>query len=216
MKLMKKISIMIVDDHCIIREAISSLLSQQENFEVLGQTGNAETVIDLAIEKRPDIVLLDINMSPVNGFDMIKLIRKHSPLTRIIGLSMHSQPAFVKKMFRLGAKGYITKNSGATEMTKAIMEVYNGNHFVCNEIKNNLSDQVLGDDENTVNFNKLSGREVEVIKYLKDGQSSKEIAAGLKISFKTVEVHRHHILKKLNMKNTVSVINYLSSLAFEF
>jgi DNA-binding NarL/FixJ family response regulator len=213
---MKKISIMIVDDHSMIREAISSLLSQQENFEVLGQTGNAETVIAIVIEKRPDIVLLDINMYPVNGYDMVKLIRKHSPLTKIIGLSMHSRPAYVKKMFRLGAKGYLTKNSSATEMTKAITEVYNGNHFICAEIKNTLSEQMLCGDEDKADFNKLSGREVEVVRYLKDGQSSKEIAGELKISFKTVEVHRHNILKKLNLKNTVSVINYLNSLAFEF
>jgi|HubBroStandDraft_6_1064221.scaffolds.fasta_scaffold380428_2 two-component system invasion response regulator UvrY len=213
---MKTISIMIVDDHSILREALSSLLSQHENFEVLAQTGDAETVVEISIEKRPDIVLLDINMYPVNGFDMIKLIRKHSPLSSIICLSMHSTLVNVKKMLSLGAKGYLTKNSSATEMIKGIIEVYQGNRFVCSEIKNNLTKQVLYGEDVKDNINQLSQREIEVIKYLKEGQSSKQIATELKISYKTVEAHRHHILKKLNLKNTIGVVHYLSSLAYEF
>jgi DNA-binding NarL/FixJ family response regulator len=213
---MKKISIMIIDDHNIIREAISSLINLQDNMEVVAHSGDSESIINYAKDKRPDIALLDINMSPVDGFEMIKLIRKHSPLTKIIGLSMHSQPAYVKKLFRLGARGYLTKNSDSSEMIKAIMDVYEGNPFICSEIKNNLTNQMLGGEEEKSFINQLSERELQIIKHLKNGQSSKEIAADLKICCKTVEVHRHHILKKLNLKNTVAVINYLSSVAYDF
>jgi DNA-binding NarL/FixJ family response regulator len=213
---MKKISIMIVDDHSLIREAFSCMLKQQENFDVVAITGDSERVVELAREKRPDILLLDINMTPCNGFDMIKILRKNSPLTKIIGLSMHALPSYAKKMIRLGARGYLTKNSAATEMTEAISQVHAGNTFICTEVKNILSDQAFSGEEDKADINVLSGREIEVVKFLKKGQSSKEIAGELKISCKTVEVHRHHILKKLKLKNTASVVSYLNTYAFDF
>ena len=117
---MKKISIMIVDDHSLIREAFSCMLNQQENFDVVAATGDGEQVIEIAREKRPDILFLDINMVPLSGFDIIKALRKNSPLTKIIGLSMHSLTTYVKKMLRLGARGYVTKNSTLAEMMEAI------------------------------------------------------------------------------------------------
>ncbi len=212
---MKKISIMIVDDHRLIREAFGCMLRQQENFDVVAATGNCEQAIEIAREQRPDILLLDINMTPLSGFDMIKLLRKNAPLTKIIGLSMHSLTTYVKKMLKMGAKGYLTKNSTAVEVTEAINQVYAGNTFICNEVKNILSGEILSDDDDKADINVLSDREIQVIKFLKYGQSSKQIAGELKISSKTVEVHRHHILKKLKLKNTASVVNYLNSYAFD-
>jgi two-component system, NarL family, invasion response regulator UvrY len=155
--------------------------------------------------------LLDINMTPLNGFDVLKMIRKLSPGSKVIAVSMHSQPAYAKKMLRLGAKGYVTKNSPRQEMVDAIMDVYNGNTYICQEVKNILSDQMLGEDEAAVGLNQLSEREIEVINQIRDGLSSKEIADRLGISIKTVEVHRHNILKKLKVKNTASLINYINS-----
>jgi two-component system invasion response regulator UvrY len=213
---MKKISIMIVDDHSLIREAFSCMLMQQENFEVIATTGDSGQVIELAREKRPDILLLDINMGACSGFDIIKIVRKNSPLTKIIGLSMHTLPSYVKKMLRLGARGYLTKNSTAAEMAEAINQVHAGNTFICTEVKNILSDQAFSGEEDKADINVLSGREIEVVKFLKEGQSSKQIAGELKISCKTVEVHRHHILKKLKLKNTASVVSYLNTYAFDF
>ena len=140
---MNKISIMIVDDHNLLREAFGNLLSQEENFEVTAITGDGENVVKLAQEKRPDILFLDINMSPLTGFDIIKLLRKNSPLTKVIALSVHSQPTYVKKMLRLGAKGYLTKNSTGAEMAEAIRQVYAGNIFICSEVKNILSEQIF-------------------------------------------------------------------------
>jgi DNA-binding NarL/FixJ family response regulator len=119
-------------------------------------------------------------------------------------------------MLRLGAKGYLTKNSSGAEMAEAIRQVYAGNIFICSEVKNILSEQIFSGGENKVDINLLSERELEIIGFLKNGQSSKQIAGELNISSKTVEVHRHHILKKLKLKNTVSVISYLNSFAFDF
>ncbi|HUR11940.1 MAG TPA: response regulator transcription factor [Flavitalea sp.] len=208
---MGKISVMIVDDHTLIRETWSFLLGRNENFEVIAEVGDGQKAIDLARDKRPHIILLDINMSPLNGFDILKSIRKLSPGSKVIAVSMHSQPAYAKKMLRLGAKGYVTKNSPRQEMLDAMMEVYSGNVYICQEVKNILSDQMLGEEENAIGLNQLSEREIEVINQIRDGLSSKEIADKLGISIKTVEVHRHNILKKLKVKNTASLINYINS-----
>jgi DNA-binding NarL/FixJ family response regulator len=202
---------MIVDDHTLIRETWSFLLGRNENFEVIAELGDGQKAIDIARDKRPQIVLLDINMAPLNGFDVLKMIRKLSPGSKVIAVSMHSQPAYAKKMLRLGAKGYVTKNSPKQEMLDAISEVNKGNIYICQEVKNILSDQMLGEEDTAAGLNQLSEREIEVINQIRDGLSSKEIADKLGISIKTVEVHRHNILKKLKVKNTASLINYINS-----
>ncbi len=212
---MKKVSIMIVDDHTLIRETWSFLLGKNENFDVVAECGDGERAIELARDKRPDVVLLDINMAPMSGFDVLKMIRKYSPGSKIIGVSMHSQPAYAKKMLRLGAKGYVTKNSPRQEMLEAIAEVSKNQVYVCQEVKNILSDQMLNGDQVNPDINNLSDREMQIVRALKEGLSSKEIAAELSISLKTVEVHRHNILKKLKLKNTVSLINFINSQAFD-
>ena len=212
---MKKVSIMIVDDHTLIRETWSFLLGKNENFDVVAECGDGERAIELARDKRPDVVLLDINMAPMSGFDVLKMIRKYSPGSKIIGVSMHSQPAYAKKMLRLGAKGYVTKNSPRQEMLEAISEVSNNRVYICQEVKNILSDQLLNNDQVNPDINNLSDREMQIVRALKEGQSSKEIASDLNISLKTVEVHRHNILKKLKLKNTVSLINFINSQAFD-
>ena len=208
---MGKITVLIVDDHTLIRETWSFLLGRNENFEVIAEVGDGQKAIDIARDKRPNIVLLDINMTPLNGFDVLKMIRKQSPGSKVIAVSMHSQPAYAKKMLRMGAKGYITKNSPRQEMLDAIMDVYNGNTYICQEVKNILSDQMLNEEDTAAGLNQLSEREIEVINQIRDGLSSKESADRLAISIKTVEVHRHNILKKLKVKNTASLINYINS-----
>lgn len=212
---MKKVSIMIVDDHTLIRETWSFLLGKNENFDVVAECGDGERAIELARDKRPDVVLLDINMAPMSGFDVLKMIRKYSPGSKIIGVSMHSQPAYAKKMLRLGAKGYVTKNSPRQEMLEAIAEVSKNQVYVCQEVKNILSEQMLNGDAPNPDINNLSDREMQIVRALKEGLSSKEIASELNISLKTVEVHRHNILKKLKLKNTVSLINFINSQAFD-
>jgi len=212
---MKRVSIMIVDDHTLIRETWSFLLGKNENFEVVAECGDGERAVELARDKRPDVILLDINMAPMSGFDALKMIRKYSPGSKIIGVSMHSQPAYAKKMLRLGAKGYVTKNSPRQEMLEAISEVSNNQIYICQEVKNILSEQLLSGDHVDPDINNLSDREMQIVKALKEGHSSKEIASDMNISLKTVEVHRHNILKKLKLKNTVSLINFINSQAFD-
>ena len=206
---------MIVDDHTLIRETWSFLLSTVPDIEIVAESGDGQLAIEMAKNIRPDIVLLDINMEPVNGFEVLKKIRKLSPASKIIILSMRSEPAYAKKLLRLGAKGYVTKNSPRTEMLEAINEVRNGNSYVCQELKKSLSEQTVKDGPKGQGINSLSGRELQVLGLLSAGGSSKEIAAELGIAVKTIEVHRHNILSKLNLKNTISLINFINSHAVD-
>lgn len=210
---MEKISVLIADDHKLIRDTWSYILNNDSRFEVIAECGDSEQAVEAAKVKRPHIVLMDINMLPISGFEATERIRKVSPASKIIGVSMHSQPAYAKKMLQIGARGYVTKNSSKEEMMKAILEVHQGNRYVCEEIKNNISELVLEENKDVPNVNALTEREIQIINLIKDGQSSKEIAANLNISLKTVEVHRHNVLKKLKLKNSASLVNFINSTA---
>ena len=135
---MKKIRIAVVDDHKLMREMWSILFAANTTVELAGESGEFNDAIEMIKTQRPDIVLLDINLLESSGFDAIPLIRKFCPCTRIIGVSMHNKPAYAKKVLKLGAKGYITKNSSQEEMFKAIKEVMNGRLYICTEIKDSL------------------------------------------------------------------------------
>lgn len=203
---MKKISIIIIDDHALIREAWSMILAD-EKYEVVLTTGDGELAIKAIQEKKPDLVLLDINMSPLNGFEILEMIRGSSPKTKVIGVSAHSQPVYARKMMRAGAQGYITKNSTRVEFLQGIHEVLAGRKYICTEVKNLLTDNILDESGNEViQLNELTEKELEIIQYIKQGLSSKEIAAKMNIVKKTVEVHRHRIFRKLKVKNVVSLV----------
>jgi DNA-binding NarL/FixJ family response regulator len=210
---MEKISILIADDHKLIRETWSFILNNDARFAVVAECGDSEQAVEMARTKKPQIVLMDINMTPISGFEATERIRKVSPGSKVIGVSMHSQPAYAKKMLQIGARGYVTKNSSKEEMITAIMEVHAGKKYICDEIKNNISELVLEENKDVPNVNALTEREIQIINLIKEGQSSKEIALSLNISLKTVEVHRHNILKKLKLKNSASLVNFINNVA---
>ncbi len=208
---MSKINILIADDHKLIRETWSYILNSDSRFQVVGECGDAQEAVELARSKRPHVVLMDINMTPFSGLEATQRIRKISPGSKVIGVSMHSQPAYAKKMLQMGARGYVTKNSSKEEMIKAILEVNSGNKYICDEIKTIISEQLLEEKEDSPNINALTEREMQIINFIKEGLSSKEIATSLNISLKTVEVHRHNILKKLKLKNSASLVNFINT-----
>jgi DNA-binding NarL/FixJ family response regulator len=178
---------------------------------VVGSTGNGDEAINLAKTKKPRIVLMDINMSPVDGFETTKSIRTKSPDSRVIGVSMHAIPVYAKKMMQIGSMGYVTKNSSRSELIKAILEVDEGRKYICDEVKNILVEQQMDETSQPLDINSLSKREIEIVKLIKDGLTSKDIAPQLNISLKTVEVHRYNILKKLNVKNTAALVNLINA-----
>lgn len=208
---MHTIKIVIVEDQLLIRQAWINIFENDTKIKIVGESGRQDEAIKIIAEKRPDIVLLDINLEQGSGIDSIPHIRKISPGTRIIVVTMHSQPQYAKKMLKLGAKGYITKNSAIEEVHKAIDEVMQNRVYVCSEIKDILSNQILNSESAVPDIRALSVREMEIIKLITDGHSSKEISSMLHIGIRTVEVHRHNILKKLKLKNTASLINFVGN-----
>jgi DNA-binding NarL/FixJ family response regulator len=207
---MKKITILITEDHALIRETWGLILNNNPQFTVIGQCSSGEEAIEKSKSLHPDVVIMDINLPGMNGIEATQQIRKFSPGSKILGVSLHSQPAFARKMLQVGALGYITKNSTREEMFKAILEVAKGRKYISEEIKNILSDLLLKNENNKSGINSLSGRELEIIGHIKKGSSSKEIASALNISVKTIEVHRYNILKKLNLKNTASLVDFIN------
>ncbi len=205
----KKVRIIIADDHLLIAETWATLINLDPEFEVVKVYDNTKSMIDEITELRPDVVILDININPFSGIEATTMIKKLAPGTKIIGVSMHNQPSFAKKMIRNGATGYVTKNSSKLEMYDAIRSVMKGEKFICAEIQRNITNQLLVEEEDN-KLSKLTEREIEIIKLIKIGSTNKEIAETLFLSPRTVETHRARILKKLGLKNSLSLVKYIN------
>lgn len=206
---MERIRILIAEDHKLIRETWSSILSSNPLFEIVASTGDAGEAVSLSVDLTPDIVLMDISMVPFDGFEATQRIKNLSPRTRVIGLSMHSKASYVRKMIECGAKGYLTKNASKDEMYQAIVDVHGGHPFYCQDIKG-IANSPASEEEAEPDLTKLTARERQISQWVRDGYSSREIAEALQLSLKTVEVHRHNILKKLRIKNATSLVNLVN------
>src|SRR5436190_11091188 len=136
---MKKITMLLVDDHRLLRESWYSILNSDAHFRVVGDTGDGVEAINMAKNLEPDIVLMDINMGPVDGFEVTRQIYKSGSSSRVIGLTMYNNVISAKRLLTMGAMGYLTKNSSKEEMKEAIIEVNNGNKYICKEIKDVLA-----------------------------------------------------------------------------
>jgi two-component system invasion response regulator UvrY len=134
----EQIRIVIVDDHQQIRETWKLLLEHDKRFTVIAQCSNGAEAIEAAKNLVPHVILMDINMSPVNGFEATRKIRSQNPGVKIIGMSANNQPSYARNMLKLGAKGYVTKSSSKEEMAKAIIHVHNGGQYICEEVKNKM------------------------------------------------------------------------------
>lgn len=211
---MAAFSLLIIDDHALVGEAWSAILSTEKDLQVVAVTNGVEKSMEVLQQQRIDLVLLDVNMKPVSGFDMAQMIRKVSADTRILAVSMYDQPAIVKKMIRSGASGYISKNAPKSEMLQAIRGLLRGKTYISSDIQARMADELAdaATGANTIqNIEKLTDKEREIMHLVEQGFTSKEIAGKLTISFKTVQVHRHNILKKLNLKNTASLLHFLNA-----
>ena len=206
------IRILIADDHQLIRDAWTMILSRDRRFKIIGSSSDSTGTVKMCRKLKPDILLLDIYMTPLNGIETAKKIRRISPETGIIAVTMSNHPAYIKKMLILGALGYVTKNSPVTELKEAILAVSVGKKFICTEMKELLTASFTSSDNNSA-IQSLTGRELEIVRQIKAGHSSKEISTTLDISVKTVEVHRHNILKKLQVKNAVSLVHFIDKSA---
>lgn len=201
------IKVLIVDDHKLISEAWSSLLKDAPAIVVVGTADNEQGAYDSALSLRPDIILMDINLGSGSGIDAAVKINNSLPKSRVIGLSLHDDITYVKKFLSIGAKGYLTKNTTKSELIAAIHAVFNGEVYIALDIKDRYFTDLLNVN-NSAAKKELTLKEIEIVKLIAQGHTSKDIADKLFISARTVETHRHNILKKLSLPNAAQLSSW--------
>lgn len=205
----EKITILVADDHAIVREGLTVLIDAQKNLKVVGQASNGISAIKQYTKLKPDILLLDLAMPKMNGFTVIKKIKKRYKKSKIIILSMYSDEDSVENAFNNCVNGYLVKQSASSELIKAINVVANGELFISKDISN-LDIKILKDKSLYCHpiDSKLSKREKQILKMIARGSTSKEIGSELFISWKTVEKHRRNIMNKLKIHNIAGLTRY--------
>lgn len=202
-----QIKILLVDDHNLVTEAWTALLNLSPEILVLGSTDTADKALEMCLSHRPDVVLMDINLKEGSGLDATEKICNALPKTKVIGLSLHDNVSIVKRIISLGALGYVGKNATKRELIEAIKTVHNGEKYIAESIKNKFFlDNVFRDEEKS--DEDLTFKEIEIVKLIADGLTSKDIASKIFISPRTVDTHRHNILKKLKLQNAAQLSSW--------
>lgn len=203
---------MVVDDHAIVREGIVSMLEGQPNFEIIGEASNGEEAIELVTVYKPDVILMDIMMTGINGIETTRRILEKTNLPKIIILSMEVTQDLISQSITAGALGYIPKDSKKTELITAIGKVNAGEKYFSPKISEvvfkGFYNQSINKGEEEEGTSKITKREVEVLKLIASGLSNREIADTLFISIRTVDAHRNHIIQKLKLKTTAELVRY--------
>ena len=204
------VKIILADDHRIMREGLRALLDKQPGMEVIAEAENGRTTVDLAQELKPDVVVIDISMPDLNGIDATRQIISAAPHIKVIALSMHSDTKFVREMLSAGASGYMLKDSAFEELGTALSVVTNNQTYLSPKIANTVIRDYLGkiDTTNSQTAPSLTNREREVLQLLAEGRTTKEIAAKLCLSIKTIETHRKQIMEKVGFNSVAELTKY--------
>lgn len=198
------IRVALADDHTMFREGLASLLEEQDSMTVVGEANNGEEVLALLKEAPIDVLLLDIEMPGMDGFDTMRAVRKMPNVPKILVLTMHKSPQFIKNIIKAGANGYVPKDSGKKLLVQAISTVHSTGTFHTPETASIVMDSLKDDKHSTV----ISPREKEIIQLIADQYTTNEIAEKLFLSTHTVESHRKNILLKLGLKNAAGLVKY--------
>ena len=202
------ISILLADDHRIIRDGLRSLLSTMPGMEVVGEAENGRQALRIARKNNPDLVIMDISMPDLNGIEATRQILAESPGTKVLALSMHSDRQFVIQMFRAGVSGYLLKNGAFEELVLAIDTVLKNETYLSPKIASVLVRDLLETTEDNSASSVLTPREREVLQLIAEGRSTKEIASDLNVSVKTVETHRRQIMDKLELRSVAELTKF--------
>ncbi|HOM60282.1 MAG TPA: response regulator transcription factor [Anaerohalosphaeraceae bacterium] len=202
--------IVLVDDHEIVREGMCALLQRRPDVEVVGQAGDGRTAVALVQKLQPDIVIMDIGMPNLNGIDATQQMLAENPHLKILALSTHSDAWMVAKMIRAGAKGYMLKESAFSELANALDVIMEGKTYLCSKIASVVFTDYVNmlTNPNWVSGELLTTREREVLQLVAEGRTTRQIAQILGLSPKTVDSHRDHIMKKLNIRTVAGLTKY--------
>jgi two-component system response regulator NreC len=208
---MKKLRILLADDHVVMRTGLRALLERQPNLEVVGETANGRETIELAASLKPDVVVMDVGMPDLNGIEATKAIVTQRRVTAVIVLSMHADESYVMRALKAGARAYLLKDSAAADLIGAIEAVSQGKSFFSPKVSRILAEdyvRVLKQKGAVDSYDLLTSREQQILQLLAEGKANKEVATTLNISPYTVETHRSHILQKLNLHNPAELVLY--------
>jgi two-component system, NarL family, response regulator NreC len=202
----RKTRILLADDHAVVRNGFRMILNAQEDLEVVGEAANGNQAVEIATELQPDVVVMDVTMPELNGIEATRRICDLAPRTRILALSMHKDGVYVREILRAGAKGYLLKDSSEDDLLIAIRCVARGEGF----LSPGVADAVLNDYRKHVTnpLDLLTTREREVLQWIAEGKTNKEIATALNLSVYTVEAHRGRIMEKLNLHSTGEIVRF--------
>lgn len=208
---MKKIRVLLAEDHTIVRQGIAALLGTENDMEVVGEASNGLEAIELAKKIVPDVVLMDIGMRHLNGLEATREIKRLFPATKILILTMHDSEEWIFQILKAGASGYLIKDSAMTDLTSALRAVWQGGSYLSPSISKLVIEEYIrkaesGEKRRVEDL--LSGREREILQRIAEGNSIPEISNALCISKKTVEAHKTHIMEKLNIHDKVGLIKY--------
>jgi two-component system response regulator NreC len=207
---MSKIKILIADDHKILRQGIRSLLAPQPDFEVVGETADGPETLKETFKLKPDVVLMDIGMPNLNGFEATRQIKKNLPEVKVLILTMYQDDEYVLQALHSGASGYVLKDVAVEELVTAIRAVNNDQYYLSPSISHTVIDAYLRKTEKGEKepLELLTAREREIVQLIAEGYTNKEIAAKLFISVKTVDAHRSHIMEKLDIHEVARLVKY--------
>jgi DNA-binding NarL/FixJ family response regulator len=207
---MTQIRILLADDHAVLRAGLRLLLSKEEGFEIVGEAATGLETLSLAETHKPDLILLDVSMPALGGLDAISLLRKITPHTKILILTMHDDPQYLRQALKSGASGYVLKKAADVELLSAIRAVMNGEIYVHPAMTRTLLEDLLpfADSSELVDWKLLSEREKEVLQRVALGYTGQEIAAELNLSAKTVETYRARGMEKLGLKSRAALVRY--------
>jgi two-component system response regulator NreC len=202
-------SILIADDHGIVREGLRRILDAEQDLSVCGEAADGREVLEQVERLKPDCVVLDISMPRLGGLETLERIRRKFPRTRVVLLSVHGDSPFVQSAISLGADGYVLKNGRATEIISAVRAVLSGGNYFSPPVAKEIVEQFRGPRKETSEpFTLLSSREREVLQLIAEGLSSKEVATELDISAKTVEAHRTSLMRKVGVRKATELVRY--------
>ena len=201
--------LLIADDHQLITDGLTKILEEQETIGVIHTANNGREAVDKALAENIDCVIMDINMPVLNGLEATKLIKHEKPYVKVIVVSMLSDATIVSKMLKAGADAFVNKDTGKTELLKALNKVMQGEKYISPDISTNLFTHLTDRNVSTTEAEKhLTAREVEIIRLIADGFTNLEIADKLFLSVVTIDTHRKNMLAKLKVKNTASLVKY--------
>jgi two-component system response regulator NreC len=208
---MPKISVLLVEDHHVVRKGISYLLSLEEDIDLVGEAEDGNEAVKMAKDLCPDVVVMDITMPNLNGIDAVKQIKKAIPETKVMILTMHTREQYIRQALREGASGYLLKESTQEELVNAIRTVHKGGVALSPSISRFVLKEYVrqADPKNEVDsLELLTDRERQVLRLIAEGKTNKEIAKCLSISKSTVNIHRTNIMQKLDIHDTAGLVRY--------